>query len=329
MAKFLSGRLLMLVPTLLGVMIVAFILVRSMPGDPVTTMLGLRDVPPERLVQLRAELGLDQPVFQQLGRYLGRVIRGDLGVSITSGQSALDLIGSRLLATFELAVAAMLLAIIVAVPIGVLAAVKPGSVFDVAQGGFTLLGISAPNYWVGLMLISGVSVNLGLLPASGYPQQNYLQLLAQFFASGDASGVANGLRYLVLPAVTLSLAPAAVMMKLVRSAMKEVLSQDYIRTARAKGITPAKVVLKHALRSSLVAVVTVAGLQFGALLGGAVITETIFAWPGIGRLTVQSVYSRDYPVVQTAILTFAVVRIALNLLVDLSYAVLDPRISYS
>ncbi len=286
----------------LGVVSLVFVALR-MSGDPASTMLpGEASV--EELTALRKVLGLDQPLSVQYVRFLGDALRGDFGVSFRHQQPALPLVIERLPATLELAFAALLLAVVVALPLGILAALHRGRAVDVLAMAFAVVGQATPYFWMGLMLILIVSVELAWLPTSGR----------------------GGLTYLILPAITLGTHFAAVLARLTRTTMLEVLTQNYVTTARGKGLGEAKVVLAHALKNAAVPVVTLIGLQFGTLLGGAVVTETIFAWPGVGRLAVQSIFVRDYPVVQAAVFVLALTFVSINLLVDLLYGVLDPRI---
>ncbi|HEV8617279.1 MAG TPA: ABC transporter permease [Methylomirabilota bacterium] len=285
-----------------GVATLVFAALR-LSGDPASTMLP-GDSSVEELVALRRTLGLDQPVWVQYGQFLGGALTGDFGTSFRHQQPALPLVLERLPATLELAGAALLLALAVALPLGVLAAVHRGRVVDVLAMAFAVVGQATPYFWMGIMLILIVSVELGWLPTSGR----------------------GGWQRLVLPAITLGTHFAASLARLTRTSMLEVLGQPFVVTARAKGLSEWTVILAHALRNAAVPVVTLIGLQFGTLLGGAVVTETIFAWPGVGRLAVQSIFVRDYPVVQAGVFVLALTFVAINLLVDLLYGVLDPRI---
>src|SRR3954447_2279924 len=305
MLTFILRRLGQSVFVLLGVTVGAFLLVH-LSGDPIKLMLPF-DATPEQIATTRAYYGLDDPLPVQYGQFLGRLAHGDLGVWLKHSQPVARLIGERIPATAELAVAAMVLAVAVAIPLGVLSAVRPYSWWDRVATLLALSGRSMPVFWLGLLLILLFSITLGLVPPSGRgtPQQ------------------------LVLPSVTLALTAMATLTRLTRSSLLEELGQDYLRTARAKGLGPAKLLFRHALRNAWIPIVTVAGLQFAALLGGAIITETIFAWPGLGRLPVQAIYDRDLPLIQGAVLFFAAVSVGVNLLVDLLYAYLDPRIRLS
>jgi peptide/nickel transport system permease protein len=287
-----------------GVVSLVFVALR-MSGDPAATMLpGEASV--EELTALRKALGLDRSLGVQYARVLADAFRGDFGVSFRHQQDALPLVLERLPATLELAFAALLLAVVVALPLGILAALHRGRIVDVLAMAFAVVGQATPYFWMGLMLILVVSVELAWLPTSGR----------------------GGVAYLILPAVTLGTHFAAVLARLTRTTMLETLTQNYVTTARAKGLGEGTVILAHALKNAAVPVVTLIALQFGTLLGGAVVTETIFAWPGVGRLAVQSIFVRDYPVVQASVFVLALTFVAINLLVDLLYGVLDPRIRH-
>jgi peptide/nickel transport system permease protein len=285
-----------------GVITLVFAALR-LSGDPAATMLP-GDASVEELVALRRQLGLDRPLWLQYLQFLGGVVTGDFGTSFRHQQPALPLVLERLPATLELAGAALLLAVALALPLGILAAVYRGRIIDVAAMAFAVVGQATPYFWMGIMLILIVSVELGWLPTSGR----------------------GGLERLILPAITLGTHFAASLARLTRTSMLEVFGQQFVTTARAKGLSEWSVVLGHTLKNAAVPVVTLIGLQFGTLLGGAVVTETIFAWPGVGRLAVQSVFVRDYPVVQAGVFVLALTFVGINLLVDLLYGVLDPRI---
>lgn len=303
MAAYVVRRILMLIPVMLGVSILVFLIIHLSPGDPARMMLGER-APVEQLEALREQLGLNDPLPVQYVKWLSRVVRLDFGRSIRSNRPVLDEILSRLPATAELAFAAIGLAVIVGVPVGVISAVRRNTlVDDVAMVG-ALAGIAMPVFWQGIMLMLIFSLQLEWLPSSG---------------RGDWT-------HLVLPAVTLGTSSAASITRMTRSTMLETISQDYVRTARAKGLAERIVLFRHALRNALLPIVTVVGLEFGSLMAGAVITETIFAWPGIGRLAVDAIRSQDFPLVQGVILMFAAVYALINLVVDVIYAYLDPRL---
>jgi peptide/nickel transport system permease protein len=289
----------------LGVVTLAFAALR-LSGDPAATMLP-GDATVDQLEALRRELGLDQPIYVQYAQFLANALRGDFGISFRHQQPALGLVLERLPATLELAFAALLLAVVVALPLGIVAAIRRGRAVDAVAMGFAVVGQSTPTFWMGIMLILIVSVELGWLPTSGR----------------------GGFENLILPAITLGAQFAALLARLTRTSMLEVLGQDFLTTARAKGLRERTVVLRHALKNAAVPVITLAGLQFGTLLGGAVVTETVFAWPGVGRLAVQSILVRDYPVVQAGVFVLALSFVMINLLVDLAYGQLDPRIRHA
>jgi ABC-type dipeptide/oligopeptide/nickel transport system permease component len=302
---FFLRRLVLTVPVLLGVTTLVFSLIHLVPGDPVQAMLG-DSASPQDVAEMRGRLGLDRPLYLQYGSFLKGVTRGDLGVSLRTNQPVTSAIAERMPATMELAAAAMAIAILLALPLGVIAAVNAGTPIDHAATTVALVGISVPGFWLGPLLAILFSVVLGWLPVSG---------------RGTAA-------HLVLPAITLGAPLAAVLARMTRASVIEELRELYVLAARARGASRARAVVRHAFRNSLIPIVTVLGLQFGAVLTGAVITETIFSWPGVGRLLIQSISFRDYPLVQGCILLIAVAYVAVNLLTDLVYGVLDPRIRY-
>ncbi len=328
MGRFIARRLLGMIPLLFGVSLVIFVILRLIPGDPVVIMIGAENASPEEVARLRHVLGLDQALPVQYVKFLGRVVRGDLGMSISSDEPVTRLILERLPATIELTFAAMTVALAIAIPAGVISAIRKYSAVDTAGTVAALLGVSMPNFWLGVMLIFLFALRLGWLPASGRGDPVVAGVWT-LMATGNPAALGGAVTHLILPAVTLGAALAAVTTRLTRSSMLEVIAQDFVRTARAKGLPGWRIVFHHALRNALIPVVTVIGLEFGALLGGAVITETIFAWPGIGRLAIRSIVQRDFPVVQGVVLMIAVVRICANLAVDVVYAVIDPRIRYA
>jgi peptide/nickel transport system permease protein len=298
-------RVLMLVPVLFGVSLIIFSILKFIPGDPARVMAGM-DASQEDVENVRRQLGLDQPLYVQYGRFIGNALAGDFGRSIRSRRPVGEEIANTLPATIQLAVLSMVLATAFGGVLGVIAATRQYTIWDSLTMVLSLLGISVPIFWLGLMLILVFAVQLGWLPAQGR----------------------GGPENLILPSVTLGAASAGIIARMMRSSMLEVLRQDYVRTARAKGLGERFVVLRHALKNAAIPAVTVIGLQFGYLLGGAVITETVFAWPGMGRLVVEGIKFRDYPVVQSGILLLALVFSLVNLAVDLLYAYLDPRIRY-
>ena len=305
MTRFLLRRLLLTIPVLLGVATLVFSLIHLVPGDPVQAMLG-DSASPQDIADLRGRLGLDRPLLVQYGSFLKGAVRGDLGSSLRTNQTVTAAILERMPATFELALAAMAVAAAIAIPLGIIAAVRAGTGVDYAATTLALLGISMPNFWLGPLLAIVFSIMLGWLPVAG---------------RGTPA-------HLVLPAITLGAPLAAVLARMTRASVIEELRELYVLAARARGLSFARAVLRHAFRNSLIPIVTVFGLQFGAVLTGAVITETIFAWPGVGRLLIQSIAFRDYPLVQGCILLIAVTYVAMNLLTDVAYGLLDPRIRY-
>jgi ABC-type dipeptide/oligopeptide/nickel transport system permease component len=301
--RFLVRRLLLAIPVLLGVATLVFALIHMIPGDPVQAMLG-DAASPESVAELRGRLGLDRPLHVQYKAFLVSAARGDLGVSLRTSERVTTAIAARVPATVELALAAMFVAVVIAIPAGIVAAVWSGTALDHAATTLALIGISMPTFWLGPVLALVFSIELGWLPVSGR----------------------GTLAHLVLPAITLGAPLAAVLARMTRASLIDELREPYVTAARARGLSGARVVLKHALRNSLIPIVTVLGLQVGAVLTGAVITETIFAWPGVGRLLIQSIGFRDYPLVQGCILLIAVTYVSVNLLTDVAYASLDPRI---
>ncbi len=326
MSKYIVRRILNLIPVLVGVSLIVFMMVHISPGDPVRIMLG-EDASPEEVERLREVYGLDQPLHIQYGRWVGNVVQGDLGTSIRRGRPVTGLILGRLGATMELAVVSLLLATLISIPLGGIAAIKQDSWVDFFSMVLALLGVSMPPFWIGLMLLIYIALHVDFFPlfGRGLAMGEAIQYL---FAEGSFAGFYESIRYLILPAISLGTAGAAVLTRLTRSSMLDVLREDYIRTARSKGLRERVVVFKHAFRNALLPVVTIWGLQLGFLMGGAVITETVFAWPGVGRLIVDAINQRDFPIVQAGTLMLAVVFSVVNLLVDLSYAYLDPRIRY-
>jgi ABC-type dipeptide/oligopeptide/nickel transport system permease component len=304
-SRFLLRRLLLTIPVLFGVATLVFSLIHLVPGDPVQAMLG-ESASPNDMEQLRSRLGLNRPLYAQYANFMRNVAVGDLGTSLRTNQPVSTLIAERMPATFELAAAAMLVALVIAIPLGLLAAVRAGTAIDHAATTLALIGISMPNFWLGPLLAIVFSVTLGWLPVSG---------------RGTAAN-------LVLPAITLGAPLAAILARMTRASVLEELHELYVVAARARGVSRARAVLGHAFRNSLIPIVTVLGLQLGSVLTGAVITETIFAWPGVGRLLVQSIGARDYPAVQGCVLLIAITYVSTNLLVDVAYGFLDPRIRY-
>jgi len=328
-------KLATLVPTLLGVTLVAFALIRLIPGDPIEIMVGERRLDAAAHKALMQQMGLDQPLPVQYLRYVGALLQGDLGQSIVTRESVAAEFKVLFPATFELAGTALLLALVVGLALGIAAALKRGSFFDQAVMATATVGNSMPVFWWGLILIMFFSVGLQWTPVSGrvgiefdVPFVTGFMLIDAAVANlqGEEPGAfVSALLHLVLPAIVLGTIPMAVIARMTRSSMLEVLREDYMRTARAKGLPPARVVLGHGLRNALIPVITVLGLQVGSLLGGAVLTETIFSWPGIGKWLIDAIARRDYPVVQAGILISALIFISVNLIVDLLYGVVNPR----
>jgi peptide/nickel transport system permease protein len=327
---YLLQRLLGIAPVLLGVSLLAFLVVRLVPGDPARVIAGER-ADEELLAQIRREHGFDRPLPVQYGLFLGRLVQGDLGKSVLTGQPVVQEIARCFPATIELALSAVLLATLVGIPLGILAALRPGSVWDAGSMGLALLGVSLPVFCLGYVLI----VLLGdQLPYAGRlsedmrsafdPRSEFYLVEAALRLNGAA--FADALRHLLLPALALSSVPLAVVARITRSSMLEVLGSDHVRTARAKGLSERVVVLRHGLRNAAIPLVTVLGVQTGYLLGGAVLTESVFSWPGMGRFVVLAIGERDYPVIQGGVLLFATVFVLVNLAVDLLYGRLDPRV---
>jgi peptide/nickel transport system permease protein len=312
--RYILHRLLLLVPLLLGISLLTFAMAHLAPGDPISTQFGLdvRGMEPKTVERLRDALGLNDPLPVQYLRYLGNLIRGDLGRSLTTRAPVSQEIFARFPATLQLAFAAMAIVVLVAIPLGIVAAVKRGSLLDYLSMLGAVIGVSIPNFWFGLMLMLLFTLKLGWLPSGG---------------RGDGT-LLSTLRSLVLPAVTLGTGMLGLVTRMMRGSMLEVLGQDYVRTAHAKGLAPRLILVRHNLRNSLIPVITTLGLQSAALLGGTVVVETIFAWPGIGRLAVNAIWRRDYPVIMGTVLVFSVIFVLANLAADILYTALDPRIRY-
>lgn len=313
MAGYVSRRAAQAVVVMLGVSVAVFMLIHLVPGDPIRASLGTR-YDPVVAEQLRERSGLDQPLVTQYASWLGRALTGDLGVSFRSGRPVTATILGRLPATLTLATASLVVALVIALPLGVLSAVRRGSRTDYAATVFSQAGISIPDFWMGIMLILFVSSYLGWLPPSGYVS--------------IVESPVDWLRHLTLPALTTGVVTGSILTRFVRSSTLEALSQDYTTTARSKGLRERVVISRHVLKNALIPVVTVTGLQLGFLLGGVVVVEAVFSWPGLGQLALIAVERRDYPILQGVVLVIAVLFLAINLFVDLLYAVLDPRITY-
>ncbi len=334
MLRFILSKLSLLVPTFLGVSLVAFTFIRLLPGDPVELLAGERGMSAERHAALMKQYGFDLPIWEQYLQFMGNVLQGDLGTSIVTKQPVLDEFLTLFPATVELSLVAILLATLIGLPAGVIAAVRRGSVFDHSIMGVSLTGYSMPIFWWGLLLIIFFSGILGWTPVSGRLSLMYFFepvtgfMIIDAILSGEDGALASALHHLILPAFVLGTIPLAVIARQTRSAMLEVLQEDYVRTARAKGLPTWRVVGLHALRNALITVVTVIGLQVGVLLAGAILTETIFAWPGVGKWIVDSISRRDYASVQGGLLLIALVVMVVNLIVDLLYGLVNPRIRH-
>lgn len=305
MLRYLQQRFIAALVTLFGITLIVFAILRMLPGDPARVIAGLLATE-EDVARLRVALGLDQPMLIQYANFLGNLLRGDLGISVRTSQPVLDEVLARLPATMQLAIVSMAIAALIGIPVGVIAATRRNSLLDYVLSIITLFGVSMPVYWLGLMLIVIFAVNLQMLPAAGN----------------------ENLTSLILPSLTLAAFSIALIARMTRSSMLEVLNQDYVRTARAKGLRERGVIFRHALQNAFIPVITVLGLQFGTLLGGAVLTESVFGWPVIGLLMLDSIFARDYPVVQGVVFIFAALFIGLNVAVDVVYAYIDPRIHY-
>jgi len=358
LTRYIIRRLLLLIPVLIGISIVTFAMLRLIPGDPAQIMLG-EHATREAVAEIRERLGLNEPIHIQYLRYIESVLRLDLGRSIKTNRPVLQEIGHRLPATIELTLGAMFVACLVGLPAGIFAAYRHNSTFDLATMFGSLLGVSMPIFWLGLVLAYIFGFRLKLLPPSsrltiGVDMQTIAQAWGlptgptgpsstriitadEFFSgfyvlrailTGNGRALLDVLSHLVLPSVALGSIPMAIIARMTRSSMLEVLGEDYIRTARAKGLRERSVLLRHALKNAFLPIITVIGLQLGLLLGGAILTETIFSWPGLGRLVVDRILYRDYPTVQGGVLVIALIFVVVNLLVDISYAYLDPRIHY-
>ncbi len=332
---YLLRRLGLLIPTFFGVTIAAFSFIRLLPGDPVLLMAGERGLTPERHAALMRQFGFDRPLWQQFLDYVGGILQGDLGNSLVTKNPVLQEFFALFPATLELSLAAIVFASVLGVTAGVIAAVRRGSWFDQTVMGTALVGYSMPIFWWGLLLIILFSGILGWTPVSGrmslmyfFPEVTGFMLIDSLL-SGQDGAFMSALSHLILPTIVLGTIPLAVVARQTRSAMLEVLGEDYVRTARAKGLAPARIIGIHALRNALVPVITTIGLQVGVLLGGAILTETIFSWPGIGKWMVDSIFRRDYPAVQGGLLLIAAIVMTVNLLVDLLYGLVNPKIRHT
>ena len=335
MLKFLLRRLALTLPTFIALMFVTFTMIRLVPGDPIEVRRGERGITPERLAELRHTMGLDQPIWKQFLDYVWALLHGDFGTSIISKTPILQEFFTLFPATIELALCAMALAVFLGIPAGIFAAIKRGSVFDQSLMGLALTGYSMPIFWWGLVLILVMSNTLHLTPVSGridlikfyFPPVTGFMLIDSLL-SDQKGAFWDAIHHLILPTIVLGTVPLAVIARMTRSSMLEVLEEDYVRTARAKGLSAFRVVGVHALRNALIPVVTSVGLQVGTLLAGAVLTETIFSWPGVGSWLVHAIFRRDYPALQGGIMLIAMTVIVINLLLDLLSGLINPRIRH-
>jgi peptide/nickel transport system permease protein len=338
MVKFIVRRLLLLVPILIGVSLLIFVWIRALPGSPAQTLLGERATP-QTIKEIRHQYHLDRPIYEQYWGYVDTLVHGDLGTSITSRRTITFEIGQRFPATIELALAAMFFAIVLGIPMGFLAAKKYGSIFDHLTLVGSLIGISIPIFFLGLILKYVFAVRLGWLPSDGrydvildaeHPASHPTNLyVLDGIITGNWTAAWDAIKHLILPAIALGSIPLAIVTRITRAAVLDVQNEDYVRTARAKGMPPAVVDSRHVLRNALLPVSTIIGLQTGLLLSGAVLTETVFVWPGMGSWLTEAIRARDYPVLQGGILFLAIVFVLVNLLVDISYAIINPRIRLS
>ncbi len=331
MYRYIARRLLALIPTLFGVSVVVFLFLRLIPGDPATAILR-ENATAEQIDALNTRLGLGKPLYEQYFDYITRLLRGDLGEGYFTRSPVIEDLGRRLPATAELALSAVFIATVLGITLGVIAAIRRGSAVDYGTMTLSLIGVSMPIFWLGLMLVYLFAVDLRWLPPStrGEQPDNIRTGLytVDYLLSFDLNGFTEAAKHLFLPAIVLATVPLAVIARQTRSAVLEVLSQDFVRTATSKGLRERVVVSRHVLKNAMLPVITVIGLQAGALLSGAVLTETVFSWPGLGTFVLEAIVQRDYPVVQSIVLVFALTFVVVNLLVDISYAWLDPRIRY-
>ena len=335
MLRFILTRVSLVIPTFVGITLLTFFLVRLIPGDPIETMAGERGIDPVRHAELRKEYGFDQPILVQYAIYIGHVLRGDLGRSIITREPVTSEFLTLFPATIELSLCAILFALAIGLPAGIIAAIRRNSIFDHGVMGISLAGYSMPIFWWGLILILLFSVQFDLTPVSGridvlyYIEPTTGFLLIDTLLSDEPEAFWSAVRHLILPSVTLSVIYIALIARMTRASVVEVLGEDYIRTAKAKGLSRFRVVTLHALRNALIPVVTVIGLQVGVLFTGAILTETIFSWPGVGKWLIDAIFRRDYPVLQGGALLLGVVVMSVNLLVDLAYGLINPRIRHT
>ncbi len=335
MLRFVLSRLGFLIPTFIGITLLTFIMIRLVPGDPIEAQAGERGISAARHEELRKAYGFDQPVIVQYGLYISRVLQGDLGRSFVTRNSVASEFFELFPATVELSLCAIIFAVGIGLPAGMIAAVRRNSIFDHGVMGISLTGYSMPIFWWGLLLILLFSVQLGWTPVSGRIDLLYYIepvtgfLLIDSLLSGEEGAFGSAVSHLILPSIVLGTIPLAVIARMTRSAMLEVLGEDYIRTARAKGLSGMRVIALHAFRNALIPIVTVIGLQVGVLFTGAILTETIFSWPGVGKWLIEAIYRRDYPVLQGGVLLMGAVVMIVNLLVDLAYGIINPRIRHA
>jgi dipeptide transport system permease protein len=334
--RYLLRRLALTIPTFIALMFVTFVAIRLVPGDPVEVRVGERGISAERLAQFRHELGLDQPVWKQFLDYVGQLLQGDFGTSLSTNAKVLHEFFALFPATLELGLFAMIFATLIGVPAGAIAAARRGTLYDQTLMGLSVTGYSMPIFWWGLLLIMFVGERWGLTPVSGRIDliKYYFEPVTGFMVidawlSGQAGAVKDALHHLVLPGIVLGTIPLAVIARMTRSSMLEVLSEDYVRTARAKGLPAWRVIGLHALRNAMIPVITVIGLQVGTLMAGAVLTETIFSWPGVGKWLIESIGRRDYPALQGGVMLISTLVILVNLAVDLTYGLINPRIRHA
>lgn len=325
-------RLIQLVPVLLGVSLIVFVMMALTPGDPVQIMIGDQSITPEQEAELRRGLGLDRPIVERFFIFLGNALQFDFGDSFYHRRPVADVLAERLPATIELSLVALIVALVTAIPLGVLAAIKRNSVFDRLATVGSLLGVSLPGFWFGILLIMLFAVHLQILPVSGrigFDQEITSItgfLLIDTLLHGDLGAFGDACRHILLPAITLGLPMTAILMRVTRASMLEVMRQDYVTFADAKGLPRRRVLYRHALKNALIPTVSVAAIETGSLLGGSMIVETVFGWPGLGRLVVESIFLRNYPLVQAAVLLYAVTYVLLNFVADILYTVLNPRV---
>lgn len=325
-------RLAQLIPVILGVSIIVFFMMALTPGDPVDIMLGDQHVTDDQEQALRHDMGLDLPIHERFFKFLGNAATGNFGLSFYHRQPVMDVIASRLPATIELSLAALILALATAIPLGVLAAVRKNTILDRLATVTSLFGVSLPGFWFGILLLMLFAVHLHMLPVSGragfeseVAPITHL-LLVDSLLRGRPDAFLDALSHIILPAITLGLPMASILMRVTRTSMLEVLNQDYITFADAKGLSKSKIIMKHALKNALIPTVTVAAIETGSLLGGNMVVETVFGWPGLGRLVVESIFVRNYPLVQAAVLFYAITYVMLNFMADILYTVLNPRV---